>query len=59
MPSGPDCFVPGTGVKSKGFNLIKDAAQCNIKLVKSDLAPGVDPDLAPLSPCATPEIPFP
>jgi hypothetical protein len=52
LPSGPDCFVPGTGVKSKGFNLIKDTSACNIKLLKSDLAPGVDPVLASLSACA-------
>jgi hypothetical protein len=52
LPSGPDCFVPGTGVKSKGFNLIEDTSACNTKLLKSDLS-GVDPNLASLSACAT------
>jgi hypothetical protein len=53
LPSGPDCFAPGKGVKSKGFNLIKDTSACNITLQKSDLAPETDPSLGPLTACAS------
>jgi hypothetical protein len=52
MPSGPDCYAPGKGVKSKGFNLIKDTSACNIKLAKSDLS-GTDPSLSSLTTCAS------
>ena len=52
-PAGPDCFSPGTGLKSKGFNLIKDTSACNIKLLKSDLAAGTDPSLGSLAACAS------
>ena len=52
-PAGPDCFVPGKGLKSKGFNLIKDTSSCNIKLVKSDIAPETDPSLGALTLCAS------
>jgi hypothetical protein len=50
-PSGPDCFSPGKGLKSKGFNLVKDTSACNIKLAKSDIAPGTDPSLSSLARC--------
>ena len=53
LPSGPDCFAPGKGVKSKGFNLIKDTSACNITLQKSDLAPETDPSLGSLAACAS------
>ncbi len=52
-PSGPDCYAPGKGLKSKGFNLIKDTSACNIKLVGSDIAPGTDPSLSALTACAS------
>jgi hypothetical protein len=52
-PTGPDCAVPGKGLKSKGFNLIKDTSSCNIKLVGSDIAPGTDPALGSLTTCAS------
>jgi hypothetical protein len=52
-PGGPDCFSPGKGLKSKGYNLIKNTSDCTIKLAKTDLAPGTDPDLAPLSMCGS------
>ena len=51
-PSGPDCFSPGKGLKSKGFNLIKDTSACNIKLAKSDLSE-TDPSLSSLASCAS------
>jgi hypothetical protein len=53
MASGPDCYAPGKGVKSKGFNLIKDTSACNIKLAKSDIAPGTDPALSSPTTCAS------
>jgi hypothetical protein len=53
LPAGPDCFAPGKGVKSKGFNLIKDTSSCTITLQKSDLAPGTDPSLGSLAACAS------
>lgn len=53
LPQGPDCFSPGKGVKSKGFNLIKDTSACTIKLVKTDVAPGTDPSLSSLTACAS------
>jgi len=52
-PSGPDCWVAGNGLKSKGFNLIEDVSACAIKLLKSDIAPGKDPALSPLQACAS------
>jgi hypothetical protein len=52
-PGGPDCFAPGKGVKSKGHNLIKDTSDCNIKLAKTDIPTGTDPELAALSMCST------
>jgi hypothetical protein len=52
-PAGPDCFAPGTKVKSKGFNLIKNTSACTIKLLKTDLVPGTDPDLSSLAVCAS------
>ncbi|HUO04746.1 MAG TPA: hypothetical protein VMU16_06065 [Candidatus Binataceae bacterium] len=53
LPSGPDCFAPGTGVKSKGHNLIEDPSACTIKLGKTDLAAGTDPELSSLAACAS------
>lgn len=53
LPAGPDCFAPGKGVKSKGFNLIKDTSSCTIKLQKSDIAAGTDPSLGSLAACAS------
>jgi Pectinesterase len=52
-PAGPDCISPGKGLKSKGFNLIKDTSSCNIKLQKSDIAAGTDPSLGSLAACAS------
>jgi len=53
LAQGPDCYAPGKGVKSKGFNLIKDTSSCNIKLDKSDIAPGTDPALSSTTTCAS------
>src|SRR5262249_26484056 len=33
MPGGPDCFTNAKGLKSKGFNLIKDISDCTINHV--------------------------
>ncbi len=55
-PAGPDCFAPGTKVKSKGYNLIKNTSACNIKLAKTDLVPGTDPDLSSPAECASSEL---
>jgi hypothetical protein len=50
-PAGPDCYAPGTKVKSKGYNLIKNPSACNIKLTKTDLLPGTDPGLSAPAEC--------
>ena len=50
-PAGPDCYAPGTKVKSKGYNLIKNTSACNVKLAKTDLVPGTDPDLSSPAEC--------
>src|SRR5262245_42225917 len=47
--AGPDCFAPVTGqLISQGFNLIQNAADCNVGADPTSLT-GVDPRIGPLA----------